>query len=52
MLARHHSAHSCLVASGKNENRFCEVAQSIVVNNRSIGRLLGIVYATIAKKRT
>ena len=49
LSARHLSAHSCFVASEKNENRFCEVARSIVENNRRIGRLLGIVYSTIAK---
>ena len=49
LSARHLSAHSCLVASDKNENRFCEVARSIVENIRRIGRLLGIVYSTIAK---
>ena len=52
LSARHLSAHSCLVASEKNKNLFWEVARSIVENSRSIGRLLGIVYSTIAKKRT
>ena len=52
LSARHLSAHSCFVASEKNENRFCEVARSIVENIRRIGRLLGIVYSTIAKNRT